>query len=66
MWSVACLQMVEVLFDQGEIFATDFVFELLNLVIHDLELALHLVNLILSLNQVLTIHVPVKIGRAHV
>lgn len=49
------LHVVEVLLHQSQILGTDLLLELLNLVLHDLELAFHLLDLILGLNQVLAV-----------
>mmetsp|Transcript_148054 Transcript_148054/g.258764 ORF Transcript_148054/g.258764 Transcript_148054/m.258764 type:complete len:445 (+) Transcript_148054:213-1547(+) len=50
----------EVLLHQGLLLGRDFLLQLVNLVVHDFELPLHLIDLIMGLDQVLRVQVPIR------
>ena len=57
------LHVVEVLLDERDVLRADLLLELLHLLVHDLELALHLADLILRGDEVLRVHVAVRANR---
>mmetsp|Transcript_12902 Transcript_12902/g.46367 ORF Transcript_12902/g.46367 Transcript_12902/m.46367 type:complete len:563 (-) Transcript_12902:351-2039(-) len=54
------LHVVKVLLHHRQVFRADLLLELLDLVVHDLKLALHLENLVLRLEKVLAVRVAVR------
>ena len=57
------LHVIEVFLDERQVLGADLLLELLNLVVHNLKLALHLGNLVLGLQKVLAVHVAVGAHR---
>mmetsp|Transcript_9904 Transcript_9904/g.23650 ORF Transcript_9904/g.23650 Transcript_9904/m.23650 type:complete len:201 (-) Transcript_9904:1742-2344(-) len=54
------LHVVEMLLDQRKVLCTDLLLQLLDLMVDYLELAFHLLNLVLGLDEVLGVQIPVR------
>jgi len=61
--SAVRLGVLDVLLDEGLVLGVDLLLELLDLVVHDLELALHLRDLVLRFDQALRVEVAVRAHR---